>query len=94
VIEGSGGVFEEETTYCDGSLEAVIDALACLIPVSALTASPFSLSAGAVVVAKVQAQNGRGWGALSEANTAGGVIITVPHTMDAPARVDSTTTIS
>jgi hypothetical protein len=94
VIETSDGTYEEEATYCDGSLDAVMDALACLIPVSALTVSPFSLSAGDVVVAKVQAHNGRGWGSLSVENTAGAVIITVPHTMDAPARDSATTTIS
>ena len=36
--------------------------------------------------------NGRGWGPLSEANSAGAVIITVPHTMAAPVRDSSTTT--
>jgi hypothetical protein len=71
-----------------------MDALSCLIPVSALTVSPFTLSAGDVVVAKVQAHNGRGWGSLSAPNTAGAVIITVPHTMDPPVRAAATTTIS
>ena len=92
VLETAGGTFEEESAFCDGSQPAVMDALACLIPVSALTAAPFSLSAGAVVIAKVQARNGRGWGPLSEANSAGAVIITVPHTMAAPVRDSSTTT--
>jgi hypothetical protein len=94
VIQSSTSSFEEETTYCDGSLAAVMDALSCLIPVSALTVSPFTLSAGDIVVAKVQAHNGRGWGSLSDPNTAGAVIITVPHTMDPPVRVAATTTIS
>ena len=91
VLQTAGATFEEAASFCDASQAAVMDALACLIPVSALTAAPFSLSAGAYVIAKVQAHNGRGWGPLSDANAGGAVIITVPHTMDAPVR-DSTTT--
>ena len=94
VLQASGGTFEEEASFCDGSQQSVMDTLACLIPVSALTESPFSLSAGAIVIARVQAHNGRGWGPLSEANTGGAVIITVPHTMASPLRDSSTTTIS
>jgi len=66
----------------------------CLVPVATLVASPFSLSAGDTVVVIIQARNARGWGPLSDENTSGAIIITVPHQMDAPVRVDSATTTS
>jgi hypothetical protein len=46
--------------------------------VSTLIASPYSLTAGTLVIAKVQAHNKRGWSDLSDANTAGAIIKTVP----------------
>jgi hypothetical protein len=65
--------------------------LKCRIPVSVLTAAPFSLTAGNIVVAQVKAYNARGWSTLSTANTAGAVIITVPHQMATPTRDDAVT---
>lgn len=90
-VKSAGGTFEVDTTNCDASTAAILAELRCRVPVSVLTASPFSLAAGATVVAKVQARNARGWGALSAENTAGAIIITVPSQMAAPVR-DSTAT--
>jgi hypothetical protein len=93
-IKTSTGTFETETTYCDGSSTAVFAGLSCLVPVSVLTAAPFSLSAGATVQAVVEAHNARGWGPASVENTLGAIIVTVPHQMAAPVRDDAGTTIS
>jgi len=91
-IKTSTGTFQTETTNCDGASTAVFSGLSCLVPVSVLTAAPFSLSAGDVVQAVVEAHNARGWGPASPENTAGAIIITVPHQMAAPVRdVNSTT---
>lgn len=90
-IRTSAGSFEEDTDYCDASTADVMEEAACRIPVSVLTAAPFSLTAGDLVVVVVQAHNARGWGPLSEENTAGAVIITVPHQMAAPVRYDAST---
>ena len=78
-VQTSTGAFEEEPISCDASSTAIMDEMACRIPVATLVAGTFSLTAGDVVVAKVQAQNARGWGPLSVANTVGAIIITVPH---------------
>jgi hypothetical protein len=78
-IKTSSGSFETETTYCDGASSAVFSGLSCLIPVSVLTAAPFSLTAGDVVQAVVEAHNARGWGPASVENAAGAIIVTVPH---------------
>jgi hypothetical protein len=88
-IKTSSGSFQTETTYCDGASPAVFGVRSCLIPVSVLTAPPFSLSAGDVVQAVVEAHNARGWGPASVENSAGAVIITVPHQMAAPVRDDA-----
>lgn len=93
-IKTSSGTFETETTHCDGSSAPVFFGLSCLVPVSVLTAAPFSLSAGDVVQAVVEAHNARGWGPASPENTAGAIIITVPHQMGAPLRDGTATTIA
>lgn len=38
---------------------------------SVLTASPYSLSANALIVVKISAHNSNGWGDYSNVNTAG-----------------------
>ena len=85
--------YEEERTHCAGDSAAIMamSTPACLIPVAVLTAAPFSLSAGATVVARVLAHNARGWGLPSTPNDVGGIITTVPHQMAAPTRDDAGT---
>jgi hypothetical protein len=85
--------YEEERTHCAGDSAAIMamSEPACLIPVAVLTAAPFSLSAGATVVARVLAHNARGWGLPSTPNDVGGIITTVPHQMAAPTRDDAGT---
>jgi hypothetical protein len=91
VVKTSGGAFERDLTDCDGSTAAIMGVRSCSIPVSALTAAPFSLTAGDLVVAKVQAHNARGWGPYSNENTVGAIVTTVPYAMAAPVRDGSAT---
>ena len=77
-VKGSSGAFIEDLSNCDASKPEIMVELRCRIPVSALVAAPYSLPPGAVVVAKVQARNARGWGPFSEENSSGAVVITVP----------------
>lgn len=43
----------------------------CLVPLTTLRASPYSLAYNALVVAKVRARNSVGYSAYSTANSAG-----------------------
>ena len=90
VRKGDGGL-TEDLTYCDGADPAVRAAGYCLIPMAALRAAPYSLPAGALVAAQVQAANLKGWGALSPLNTAGAVCETEPVAPAAPTRVEAST---
>jgi hypothetical protein len=65
----------------------------CEIPMQVLTSSPYSLSAGSLIEAKVQAFNANGWSSLSTDSTGAAIVQTVPITMTAPTR-DSATTAS
>lgn len=84
----------ETTSYCDGSTSQVVTEMSCFVPVSVLTADPYSLTAGTTVIAIVRAHNARGWSEYSPENTAGAIIVTVPHKMANVARDDSQTTTS
>jgi hypothetical protein len=84
--------FEEEAVNCDASTPEVMAFTRCRIPVLVLRGAQYSLTAGTVVVALVQAHNARGWGPLSAENTAGAIITTVPEKMAAPTRDSAVTT--
>jgi large repetitive protein len=90
IRKGDGGL-TEDLTYCDGADPAVRAAGYCLIPMAALRAAPYSLAAGALVAAQVQAANLKGWGELSPLNTAGAAVETEPVAPAAPARVEALT---
>ena len=91
LIADSAGNFAERTSVCDGSQQATLDGLRCLVPMTALWASPFSLAQGAPVTATVRARNGRGWSGTSTPNAPGAVVETLPHAPGAPARGVATT---
>jgi hypothetical protein len=59
-IETFSGTYQQDTTNCNGANETVISNRSCSIPVSVLRASPFSLSTGASVKAKIIAINAIG----------------------------------
>jgi hypothetical protein len=54
-IKTLSGTLVEDTTYCDGSQAAVVDARYCLVPMETLRAAPYSLEYGDLVVAIVGA---------------------------------------
>ena len=82
-----GAAWTAETANCGGSA-----ALSCSVPMSVLTAAPYSLPQGHVVKVRVYATNSYGNGAYSDANTAGADVRVVPISMGAPRRGNQTST--
>lgn len=72
------------TAACDGSLEAVIVNNYCVLPMSILTSSPYSLVEGNIISAKVKAQNRIGASSFSIANSLGAVVQGLPHKPSTP----------
>lgn len=78
-----GYTFNTQLTYCNGSSPAVVSTRTCTIPVAVLLASPFSLTWGTEVFAKIIATNSIG--DSNESNLGrGGIIATYP---DAPINI-------
>ena len=95
-IKTASGTFLEETAYCDASKATIMSVLSCKVPLATLTATPFLLTAGTPVVARVRAANARGWGTDSADNTGGAPVTTPPQQMAPPTRdsaITSTTQI-
>ncbi len=78
IIVTSTGTYSENTQYCDGSVASVIANLYCDVPMSVLWASPYNNIYGDLVKAKVSAKNAIGWNTLSDPNTVGAYVQTVP----------------
>jgi hypothetical protein len=78
VILQADGAFAEETTDCDGADPTILAALECSIPLTTLRATPFDLTYGTLIQARVSAQNANGWGSLSQVNLGGASIQTEP----------------
>lgn len=70
--------FSQEMTYCDGSKPAIKENRICTIPLSVLTAAPFSLTLGDSVYAKVVAINHYGDSVESDAAN-GATVLLVPN---------------
>ena len=83
--------YTETTTYCDGSLTTVISNLYCIVPMSALITTPFSLDYLELVTVRVSAYNSFGWSSVSLSNSAGATIRVVPVKMASPTRGDDST---
>lgn len=71
IISSNGVTYFEDLIHCDGTDSTIITNLYCLIPMTTLRASPYSLILSTVVAAKISAHNSRGWSATSAANVAG-----------------------
>jgi hypothetical protein len=56
----------------------------CLVPLTVLTVSPYSLVASTTIIVKVRAHNSFGWSSYSTPNSAGAAMQTVPQKMTAP----------
>jgi hypothetical protein len=85
-----GGNWAEETGGCDASDSTVMANMQCIIPLSALRASPFNLVYGDLLQVRVSAYNDYGWGETSDPAGAQ-TVLTEPLQMDPPYRGDDTT---
>lgn len=92
VVLQAGGAFGEELTDCNGADPSILAALECSIPLTTLRASPFDLTYGTLVQARVMAENANGWGSLSQVNLVGAAVETEPSQMGAPTMGSATTT--
>jgi len=72
------GSYTEDTTNCDGSDSTIISSTSCTVPLATLTASPYSLTVGDSIFAKVVATNVKDSSALSQAGS-GAIIISSPN---------------
>lgn len=90
IIQSDGSTFTEETTYCDGSDSTVISQLYCQVPMTTLAASPYSLTYGTDIKAKVSATNAVGTSGTSGQSTSFTQLETVPVTMGAVSSGSST----
>jgi hypothetical protein len=90
ILQNDGVSFSENILYCDASpLSFAFSNLYCLIPMTVLRASPYSLSYDKVVQVRVSAKNSRGWNTVSPVNTVGANIKTEPLQMSAPTKGSS-----
>lgn len=89
IRQSNGLSYSDETSYCDGSQSSIVSANQCVIPVSVLRASPFSLDWGTSVFAKISATNAKGRSSTSSAGN-GAIIITYP---DAPVSIVENTAV-
>lgn len=64
---------------CDGTSLTVVTDRQCFVPLATLTSSPFLLSQGTIVKAKIQAINYVGASPFSNPNALGALIEIVPH---------------
>jgi len=78
LIKQADGVYSEETVNCNAATDPVFSAAYCDVPLTVLRASPYSLTLGTLVQAKVKATNVIGDSAFSQENTAGATIETEP----------------
>lgn len=77
-IGQSDSIYSQEMSYCDGSLGAVVTNRVCTIPLSVLTAAPYSMTLGDSVYAKVVAINYYGDSLESDAAN-GATVLLVPN---------------
>jgi len=60
--------FSSQLLYCDGRSPAIVQKQYCLVPMSTLRASPYSLKFKDYVFAKIRAKNALGWSPYSDLN--------------------------
>jgi hypothetical protein len=84
-----------DTTNCDGASSTIMSQMYCVIPMSTLTAAPYSYAFDQLVVVRASAHNTYGYSTASSSNTIGAKIRSVPNAMAIPAVVSySDTAIS
>lgn len=81
LIQKSDGSFGQDTVNCDGSQNSIVTNRQCTIPMTTLMQSPFGLSQGSNVIAKITATNIVGTSIASNVNGAPYVTLsTIPNT--------------
>jgi hypothetical protein len=89
----AGTTWTVETLSCDGSNAAYVSAKTCTIPMTVLTASPYSYTFDDLVVVRAKARNVIGFAtSYSPVNTSGAKIRSIPSTMVIPTLVSYTDT--
>ena len=83
--------FSEELVSCDGSKTAIVSLKYCVIPISSIIVSPWSLSEGNIIKVRVLAINRVGSSAYSTLNEEGAVVQGVPHKPITPPQRGSRT---
>lgn len=89
-IQDSSSTWRTETTSCDGNNNAVFFSRSCVVPMSTLTASPFSLALDTLIQVRASAVNTYGQSTPSYVNTLGARVRTVPVQMSSPTRGSDT----
>lgn len=84
MIADRSGTFIESKTLCDGSRSRVMIDNYCVVPITALRNGPYNLRRFDLIRVIVRAQNIRGWGEYSDANTVGVTVMTEPDIMTLP----------
>lgn len=96
-IANAAGTTWTASASCDGASSTVILALKCIVPMSELTAAPYTLTFDSLVQVRIAATNSFGTSTWSTTNTAGARIRRIPDTMVAPTIVsysDTAITVS
>ena len=79
----SSSTYVEDLTYCDGTNLVDINNPSCAFSFLYLM-STYSYAVGDLIIFKAQAYNDDGWGEVSNPNTVGATIMTIPVQMSAP----------
>jgi len=92
LLHADGTTYSSDLTNCNAASDGTIIANKyCVIPMATLTAGPFSLTQGTIVVARVLATNAIGSSSYSTPNSLGADIRVAPHAPSvAPSRGDGT----
>jgi hypothetical protein len=91
VLESDLSTYTEDVINCDGTDVTILANRYCDIPMSVFTSSPYSLTQGDTILAKVKALNSIGWSGLSSVSTTTTDVEVVPHKPTNPPTRDATT---
>jgi hypothetical protein len=73
------GTYNLESTWCSESDALMTTNRYCLVRMTDLTSTTYNLVRSDLVRVKVQASNAKGWGDLSDVNTVGATVETLPN---------------
>jgi len=77
IRKGDGVNFNQDFTYCDGSLVAILNSRTCTIPAGVFVSAFYGLNWGSSIFAKVIAYNSYG-NSLASPIGNGAVLMTIP----------------